>query len=142
MYQQVPHRPLILAFCMIALTVLPALPAHGQSSVRSQDYFRDLTALAEVLGKAHAIRKLCTDPNPDNIWRNYMLRLLEMEAPYEGGLRQSLFNGFNAGYLVSIDAHPTCDSRARSAERGYAAEGRDLSARLVQSTIPRAARRR
>lgn len=111
------------------------MPAQGQSRVPSQDYFRDVTALAEVLGKAHAIRVTCNGPN-DQYWRSYMLRLLELEAPYQGGLRRSLVNGFNAGFSWGSDLHPVCDGNAVNAEKAFAAEGRDLSARLVQANIP------
>lgn len=121
--------------CFGLVTVLPAQTAHGQSTVRSQDYFRDVTALAEVLGKAHAIRVVCNGRN-DQYWRSYMLRLLELEAPYQGGLRRSLVNGFNAGFSFGGDLHRVCDGNAANAEKAYAAEGRDLSARLVQSNIP------
>jgi len=116
--------------------VLPGLSAYGQSRVPSQDYYRDVTTLAEVLGKSHAIRVVCNGRN-DQYWRSYMLRLLELEAPYQGGLRRSLVNGFNAGFSWGSDLHPVCDANAVSAEKTYAAEGRDLSARLVQSNIPR-----
>lgn len=112
-----------------------ALPATSQSRVPSQDYFRDVTALAEVLGKAHAIRVTCNGAN-DQYWRSYMLRLLELEAPYQGGLRRSLVNGFNAGFSWGGDLHPVCDGNAVNAEKAYAAEGRDLSAKLVQANIP------
>jgi len=117
------------------LVVLPALSAQGQTNVRSQDYFRDVTALAEVLGKAHAVRVVCNGRN-DQYWRSYMLRLLELEAPYQGGLRRSMVNGFNAGFSWGSSLHPACDGDAATAEKAYAAEGRDLSARLVQANIP------
>jgi len=117
------------------LAVLPVLSAQGQSTVRSQDYFRDVTALAEVLGKAHAVRVVCNGRN-DQYWRSYMLRLLELEAPYQGGLRRSMVNGFNAGFSWGNDTHRVCDGNAANAEKAYAAEGRDLSARLVQANIP------
>lgn len=135
MNQKVPHRALLAGIVFGVSALLPALPAQGQSSVQSQDYYRDVTALAEVLGKAHAIRVACNGRN-DQYWRSYMLRLLELEAPYQGGLRRSLVNGFNAGFSWGSDLHPACDSNAVSAEKTYAAEGRDLSARLVQSNIP------
>ena len=136
MNQQMPHRVSLLAISLLGLSVLPGLSAYGQSRVPSQDYYRDVTTLAEILGKSHAIRVVCNGRN-DQYWRSYMLRLLELEAPYQGGLRRSLVNGFNAGFSWGSDLHPTCDSNAVSAEKTYAAEGRDLSARLVQSNIPR-----
>ena len=117
------------------MTMLPVLSAQSQNVVRSQDYFRDVTALAEVLGKSHAVRVVCNGRN-DQYWRSYMLRLLELEAPYQGGLRRSLVNGFNAGFSWGQDLHRVCDGNAVNAEKAYAAEGRDLSARLVQSNIP------
>jgi uncharacterized protein (TIGR02301 family) len=131
-----PHRVSLLAISLLGLSVLPGPSAYGQSRVPSQDYYRDVTTLAEILGKSHAIRVVCNGRN-DQYWRSYMLRLLELEAPYQGGLRRSLVNGFNAGFSWGSDLHPTCDSNAVSAEKTYAAEGRDLSARLVQSNIPR-----
>ena len=135
MNQQLPHRRFLLAAAVLGLSLLPALQAHGQSRMPTQDYFRDVTSLAEVLGKAHAIRVVCNGRN-DQYWRSYMLRLLELEAPYQGGLRRSLVNGFNAGFSWGSDLHPSCDSNAETAEKAYATEGRDLSARLVQSNIP------
>ncbi len=119
--------------------MLPGLEAESQGRTQSQDYYRDVTALAEVLGKSHAIRVVCNGRN-DQYWRRYMLRLLELEAPYQSGLRRSMVNGFNAGFSWGSDLHPVCDSNAVSAEKTYAAEGRDLTARLVQSNIPGARR--
>lgn len=118
---------------------MSAIPAHGQSRVQTQDYFRDVTTLSEVLGKAHAIRVVCNGRN-DQHWRRYMLRLLELEAPYQGGLRRSLVNGFNAGFSWASDLHPSCDADAKTAEQAYATEGQELSARMVQANIPGASR--
>ncbi len=135
MYQKLPHHRLLAAAFVFAAAVMPALPAQGQSRVPSQDYFRDVTQLAEVLGKSHAIRVVCNGRN-DQYWRSYMLRLLELEAPYQGGLRRSMVNGFNAGFSWGGSLHSACDAEAATAEKAYAAEGRDLSARLVQANIP------
>ncbi len=115
--------------------LLPALQANSQSLVRSQDYFRDVITLSETLGKAHAVRVACNGRN-DQYWRSYMQRLLELEAPYQGSLRRSMVNGFNAGFSWGNGLHEVCDSQAVSAEKIYAAEGRDLSARMVQANIP------
>ena len=135
MNQQLPHRGLLIAICTVCLSFGPGQVAEGQSRAQSQDYYRDVIGLAEVLGKAHAIRVVCNGRN-DQYWRSYMLRLLELEAPYQGGLRRSMVNGFNAGFSWGSDLHPECDGSASNAEKAYAKEGRDLSARLVQSNIP------
>ena len=135
MNQKLPHPRLLAVALLVLSVVLPALPAQSQSRVQTQDYFRDVIALAEVLGKAHAIRVVCNGRN-DQYWRSYMLRLLELEAPYQGGMRRSLVNGFNAGFSWGSDLHPVCDGNAVNAEKAFATEGRDLSARLVQLNIP------
>ena len=135
MYQKMSHKSLLPPAGIALTPVMFAAPVQSQSRVPSQDYFRDVTALAEVLGKAHAIRVTCNGQN-DQYWRTYMLRLLELEAPYQGGLRRSLVNGFNAGFSWGSDLHPVCDGNAVNAEKAYAAEGRDLSAKLVQANIP------
>lgn len=107
--------PIQAALLGLAL-LIPVQVAESQSNVRSQDYFRDVTALAEVLGKAHAIRVVCNGRN-DQYWRSYMLRLLELEAPNQGGLRRSLVNGFNAGFSFGGDLHRVCDGNAANAEK-------------------------
>ncbi|MEC7291424.1 MAG: TIGR02301 family protein [Pseudomonadota bacterium] len=135
MHQQFSHRRTLQAAILGLCLFLPALSAQSQSTARSQDYYRDVTALAEVLGKAHAVRVACNGRN-DQYWRSYMLRLLELEAPYQGGLRRSMVNGFNAGFSWGNDLHRVCDGAAANAEKAYAAEGRDISARLVQANIP------
>ena len=117
------------------MVVLPALGANGQSVIRSQDYYRDVISLAETLGKAHAVRVVCNGRN-DQYWRSYMQRLLELEAPYQGGLRRSMVNGFNAGFSTGSSLHQVCDSVTVAAEKTYATTGRDLSAALVRENIP------
>ena len=114
---------------------LPALGAHGQTVTRSQDYFQDVIALSDVLGKAHAVRAICNGRN-DQYWRSYMQRVLDLEAPYDGGLRSSMISAFNAGFAVSSDAHRVCDSQTVAAEKGYAAEGSALTNRLAAANIP------
>ncbi len=121
--------------CVLAAT-LPVIAAHGQTVVRSQDYFRDVIALSETLGKAHSVRAVCNGRN-DQYWRSYMQRLLELEAPYQGGLRRSMVNGFNAGYSSGSAVHEVCNTEAVAAEKVYAGEGLALTNRLATENIPR-----
>ncbi len=111
------------------------MAANGQSVTRSQDYFRDIITLSETLGKAHSVRVVCNGRN-DQYWRSYMQRLLELEAPYQGGLRRSMVNGFNAGFSTGDARHPVCDSTAVAAEKVYAEEGQTLTNRLAAENIP------
>jgi uncharacterized protein (TIGR02301 family) len=134
MHKQLSHKIASIAV-MALLAVLPALPANGQSVVRSQDYYRDVITLSETLGKAHAVRVVCNGRN-DQYWRSYMQRLLELEAPYQGGLRRSMVNGFNAGFSTGKSLHQVCDSNTVAAEKTYATTGRDLAASMVRANIP------
>ncbi len=121
------------------IAVVPVMAAESQSVTRSQDYFRDVISLSETLGKAHSVRAVCNGRN-DQYWRKYMQRLLEIEAPYRGGLRNSMVNGFNAGFSIGSSAHAICNGEAVNAEKTYAAEGRELSTRLATANIPGAPR--
>ncbi|MEL7232787.1 MAG: TIGR02301 family protein, partial [Pseudomonadota bacterium] len=105
MNQKLSHRCSSLSAGLAALVLafgalLPVSAQEGQPFVRNQDYFRDVIGLSEVLGKAHAVRVMCNGRN-DQYWRSYMMRLLDLEAAYGGGLRSSMANAFNAGYSTT-----------------------------------------
>lgn len=121
--------------CFLALTLLSGLMAQAQSVTRSQDYLRDVVTLSEVLGKAHAVRTVCNGRN-DQYWRDYMQRLMDIEAPYRGGLRDSMVNGFNAGFSVGSARHQVCDNATVAAEKTYADEGRTITTRLATENMP------
>ena len=124
-------------FALAAIPLSLLSPASSaQSEVRGQDYYRDVITLSEILGKAHSVRVSCNGRN-DQYWRSYMQRLLELEAPYQGGLRRSMVNGFNAGFSTGSAIHTVCDAAAVAAEKTYAQEGQSLSSRLVQANIPK-----
>lgn len=126
--------------CALILAFQAGLSAQAQSNVRSQDYLRDVISLSEVLGKAHAVRTICNGRN-DQYWRGYMQRLMDIEAPYRGGLRDSMVNGFNAGFSVGTARHRQCDTATVAAEKTYASEGRTLTSRLATENMPGTARR-
>lgn len=109
--------------------------AHAQSMIRDQDYMRDVIALADTLGRAHGIRVLCNG-NADQYWRRHMVRLLDMEAPGPGGLRQSMIDGFNSGFAYAGRLHRQCNSAATRAEQDYAATGQAITNRLATANIP------
>ena len=114
---------------------MPVSVAQGQGFFRGQDYYRDVIALSEILGKAHAVRLICNGRN-DQYWRGYMQKLLDLEAPYEGGLRRSMVNGFNAGFSTASSEYQSCDSRAVAAEKSLAQDGKALTDQLVLGNIP------
>lgn len=134
MHKQLSHRRLALVFFGFAF-VLPVSGAYGQTFTRNQDYFRDVVTLSETLGKAHAVRVICNGRN-DQYWRGYMQRLIQLEAPYSGGLRTSMVNGFNAGFSTGSAIHTSCNAETIAAEKTYAATGRDLTRDLASANIP------
>lgn len=65
-----------------------------------------------------------------------MQRLLELEAPYQGGLRRSMVNGFNAGFSTGKSYHSLCTQSTVDAEKVYAEEGQMLANRLTAGNMP------
>ncbi|MEM8538466.1 MAG: TIGR02301 family protein [Pseudomonadota bacterium] len=120
--------------CAVALAAFTGR-AQAQSMIRDQDYMRDVIALADTLGRAHGIRVLCNG-NADQYWRRHMVRLLDMEAPSPGGLRQSMIDGFNSGFAYAGRMHRQCNSAATGAEQDYAATGEAITNRLATANIP------
>ncbi len=139
MNKQMSQTILRLLGCCLA-AFLPVIQAYGQTPTRSQDYLRDVIALSETLGKSHSIRILCNGRN-DQHWRGYMQRLLDLEAPYQGGLRRSMVDGFNAGYANTNADHSICDADTLAAEQQFAAEGQALTRKLATENIPGQPRR-
>lgn len=140
MNKKIVHWLFLPALACLAL--LPAPAAHGQyqaegeySDVRSQDYLRDVIALASTLGSAHAIRLVCNGRD-DQYWRSYMQDLLGIEAPYQSRLRSSMVDAFNSAYSAESARRISCDDGAVSAEKVYASTGQRLANALAQANLP------
>lgn len=102
-------------------------PAPAGPSISS------LTELASILGEAHAVRAACNGEG-DQTWRNYMLDLLDYEAP--GGARRSaLTSAFNRGYRAQRGRMDGCTSAAPQMEAAIAARGRQLSEAIAQTYL-------
>jgi uncharacterized protein (TIGR02301 family) len=95
----------------LALAVLIAAPQAAPP--RSPVEQAQLVALAESLGRAHALHRLCTGA-ADDLWRSRMGRMLIVERP-DPGLRQRLVDGFNAGFGQGAQGLSACTPDARSA---------------------------
>ncbi len=102
---------------------------------RSQDYLQTVIDLSGVLGKAHAMRVACNG-NSDQYWRRYMVSLLDLESPHNGGLRSSMINSFNSGFSIASADHEVCSNLSIADEKKYAEEGRRLSNELSTANIP------
>lgn len=118
-----PAAPALL-FCAAVAAAAPAAPA----APRSLDEQARLAMLAEVLGRAHALHRLCAGPE-DARWRRPMQRLLEVERPTPA-LRERLVARFNLGFARAGADHRRCDAGARAALAETAGRGRDLAAAL------------
>ncbi len=66
----------LLASVFVAGSAFAAAPAQAQEGPSVQA----LSELAGLLGRAHAIRSLCSGDS-DQTWRNYMFNMLAIEAP-------------------------------------------------------------
>jgi hypothetical protein len=58
---------------------LPAMAQEPEPPIASAP-IEMVAGLAEVLGRAHAVRTVCNG-DTDSTWRNYMLNLMAIEAP-------------------------------------------------------------
>ena len=92
-----------------------------------------MTDLAEVLGRAHAVRTVCNGDN-DSTWRNYMLNLMAIEAP-SGSRRAALTDAFNRGYRGQNRETSACNDQMPRIEAGIARRGREISDQIARSYL-------
>ena len=107
---------------MVAATA----PAQAQSQIVSP--IDDVARVAHVIGEAHKIRQLC-NPN-DQIWREQMLALIDLEAAGDDRRQRRLVEAFNDGFRAQERVHSRCNADARQAEAELADEGRRLAEAL------------
>ncbi len=107
---------------MPVIALAPPAPIAA-SALRSPDEQARLGALAETLGRAHALHRLCVGPQDDR-WRGPMQRLLEVEHATPA-LRDRLTLRFNAGYAGVTTRR--CGPASRAELARVAARGRDLA---------------
>ena len=118
-----------------AAVVLAPLPAMAQDPEQplGNAPIEMVAQLAEVLGRAHAVRTICNGDN-DSTWRNYMLNLMAMEAP-SGSRRAALTDAFNRGYRGQNRETATCTDQMPRIEAGIARRGRELADAIAQSYL-------
>ncbi len=91
----------------------------------------DLTALAEVFGELHHVRRLCEPRREGDLWRERMKQLVRLEQP-TAKLRGRLVSSFNAGFRNAQGRFSKCDRAAEQFTETRAAEGAALAAKLVE----------
>ncbi len=92
-----------------------------------------LSDLAEVLGRAHAVRTLCNG-DQDSTWRNYMLNLMAYEAG-TGDRRAAMTDAFNRGYRGQNRETSSCTAGMPAIEAGIARRGRELSDEIARGYL-------
>ncbi len=121
------------------LLITPAAPVAGAQEVVETEAapagpsIAVLTELAAILGEAHAVRAACNGEG-DQTWRNYMLDLIEFEAP-GGARRSSLTSAFNRGYRAQRGRMDGCAANSSEVEAAIAARGRQLSDSIAQTYL-------
>jgi len=126
------------ALLIAAALMLPAAPALAQeqdpepaATPPREAPLEMVTELAEVLGRAHAIRTLCNG-DQDSTWRNYMLNLMAYEG---GGRRAALTDAFNRGYRGQNRETSSCTANMTQLEAGIARRGRELSDAIARTYL-------
>lgn len=136
MAKQFKHLVLAPIFALASALAVPASSAAQEANERplpqrSGQYLSDVVTMSRLLGRAHAIRVTCNGRD-DQFWRLYMQEMLDIEAPNQGGLRQSMAGAFNDAYTSEARVRQWCDEAAVKAEAQYASQGRGIAERLAK----------
>lgn len=119
---------------LAALLALAPMPAFAQDPEPIASAPIEMVAdLAEVLGRAHAVRTVCNGEN-DSTWRNYMINLMAIEAP-SGSRRAALTEAFNRGYRGQNRETSSCTDQMPAIEAGIARRGRELADAIARSYL-------
>ncbi|MDF1681365.1 TIGR02301 family protein [Ponticaulis sp.] len=113
----------------VALSISAVGASNGQEFRTTRQYQSTLTDLSRVLGQIHAMRVVCNGTD-DQTWREYMLNMLDVEAPSSGYLRSRLIDTFNRAYLDTQRDVSGCDASTTERETELFARGRTLSENL------------
>ncbi len=117
------------AIAALSLLAAPPMVANAQEFRTTRQYQTTLTELSRVLGQIHAMRVVCNGTD-DQTWRDYMLNMLDVEAPATGYLRSRLIDTFNRAYLDMQRDVSGCDASTTERETELFARGRTLSENL------------
>jgi uncharacterized protein (TIGR02301 family) len=120
----------LLASVFVAGSAFAAAPARAQEGPSVQA----LSELADLLGRAHAIRSLCNGDS-DQTWRNYMFNMLAIEAPSGSPNKSALTGAFNRGFRDQQARSGKCSADSPREEAEIAARGRALAETVAASYL-------
>lgn len=116
-----------------ALTLLLALSVNTAAFAQSADDYRqrqaDLTALSEIFGELHFIRRTCEPNTEADLWRDRMKKMVDLEEP-TASLQASMASSFNQGYRRAEKNFKFCDRNARDYAALRALQGDSVLRRL------------
>lgn len=131
---------MILRLALLAAVLTFAAPAFAQEDDAPEPELPAASApinlladLAEVLGRAHAVRTLCNG-DQDSTWRTYMLNLMAYEAG-SGDRRAAMTDAFNRGYRGQNRETSSCTAATPAIEAGIARRGRELSDEIARGYL-------
>src|SRR5690349_20503690 len=113
-------RALPLALLLAAVV---GAPARAQEAGPPLD---QLVELADLLGRAHAIRSACNG-DADQTWRNYMFNMLAIEAPGGSPRKSALTGAFNRGFREQAARSSKCTPDSQREEAQIVVRGRALA---------------
>jgi uncharacterized protein (TIGR02301 family) len=125
-------RALALSATAFGVAAFGALPAHAQQGPGPT--VETLSELADVLGRAHAIRSMCNGED-DQTWRTYMFNMLAIEAPSGSPMKAPLTSAFNRGFRTQRGRSDRCTPDMPKLEAELAARGRALTEVVVASYL-------
>lgn len=118
---------------MVLALILLFVAAPAGAQFRSAEDRNDaLVSLARIFGEMHHIRRLCGRGDEDDIWRERMKRVIELEAPsFEQ--RERMVVAFNDGYVNAQGRFSDCSDEAEYYAAGRAATGEALVSNIAAS---------
>ena len=126
-------RALSLAALLLAATP-QALAQQQEAPIEGGAPIEYVSELAELLGRAHAIRSICNG-DADQTWRNYMFNMLAIEAPDSGPRKSQLTSAFNRGFRSQTSNSRDCSSDMSAVEAQIASRGRELAEMIASSYL-------
>jgi uncharacterized protein (TIGR02301 family) len=127
-------RAVALAGLLFAAVAPPALAQEQEVPFTGGAPIEYVAELAELLGRAHAIRSTCNGDS-DQTWRNYMFNMMAIEAPDSGPRKSQLTSAFNRGFRSQSSSARDCNSDVAQVEGQIAARGRVLAEMIANSYL-------
>lgn len=117
---------------VIALGLIVSLAATQDVSAQDEGYKRrqsNLVALSTVFGRLHHLRRLCVSRREDQLWRDHMKQVIELEDPVSQ-TRAAMIDGFNAGFNSAQRNYDRCTRQVEELAAEEAIRGEAVAASL------------